>query len=165
MVTAIPVSEKYNEQLINDFELVKEVVTSVRNIRQEKQLPTKDPLVMQILSEENTLAFGEVMKKLSNLSAIETVTAKPEGAASFIVKSSEYHILLEGKIDVEEEIKKVETELQYTQGFLDSVMKKLSNEKFVSGAPPQVVQNEMNKKADAEAKIKALEERLKGLKG
>ena len=165
MVTPLPVAGKFDEKLIGQFELVKEIVTSVRNIRQEKNLPMKETLAMQVVTDTNKiLAFAEVMKKLSNLSAVETVTEKPEGAVSFHVKSSEYYIPLSGKIDVEEEIKKIEAELAYNKGFLENVMKKLSNEKFVSSAPPLVVQNEMNKKADAEAKIKAMEERLKGLK-
>jgi len=165
MVTPLPVAGKFDEKLIGQFELVKEIVTSVRNIRQEKNLPMKETLAMQVVTDTNKiLAFAEVMKKLSNLSAVETVTEKPEGAVSFHVKSSEYYIPLSGKIDIEEEIKKIEAELAYNKGFLETVMKKLSNEKFVSSAPPQVVQNEMNKKADAEAKIKAMEERLKGLK-
>ncbi|HEY4788757.1 MAG TPA: valine--tRNA ligase [Bacteroidales bacterium] len=165
MVTPLPVADKYDENLIAQFEQVKEIVTSVRNIRQEKNLPQKEALVMQVVNNTNhTLSFAEVMKKLSNLSAVETVSTKPEGAVSFLVKSTEYYIPLSGKIDVGEEIKKIEAELAYTKGFLESVMKKLGNQKFVSSAPQQVVQNEMNKKADAEAKIKAMEERLKELK-
>jgi len=163
MLTSLPVADKHDASLIAKFDLVKEVVTSVRNIRQEKQLPIKEPLVMQVITDENnTLDFAEVIKKLSNLT-IDKVTVKPEGAVSFIVKSTEYHLLLTGKIDVKEEIKKVETELDYVRGFLESVMKKLNNERFVSGAPPQVLQKEMDKKADTEAKIKALEERLEAL--
>jgi valyl-tRNA synthetase len=165
MVTSVPVATKYNDNLINQFDLVKEIVTSVRNIRQEKNLPQKEVLTMQVITDaNNTLAFAEVMKKLSNLSSVETVNSKPEGAVSFLVKSTEYYIPLTGKINIEDEIKKIEAELAYNKGFLETVMKKLSNEKFVSGAPPQVVQNEMNKKADAEAKIKAMEERLRELK-
>ena len=165
MITSIPVAGKYNEKLTLQFELIKEIVTSVRNIRQEKNLPQKEALVMQMLTDAgNTLVFAEVMKKLSNLSSVEIVSSKPEGAVSFLVKSTEYYIPLSGKIDIAEEIKKIETELDYNKGFLVTVMKKLGNEKFVSGAPPQVVQNEMNKKADAEAKIKAMEERLKELR-
>lgn len=165
MSTRLPEAEKFDANLIAQFELVKEIVTTVRSIRQEKNLPMKEALVMQVVTDaNNTLAFAEVMKKLSNLSAVETVSAKPEGAVSFLVKSTEFYIPLSGKIDVAEEIKKIETELAYNKGFLESVMKKLSNEKFVSSAPQQVVQNEMNKKADAEAKIKAMEERLKELK-
>jgi valyl-tRNA synthetase len=117
-----------------------------------------------LTDEQGVRYFGEVIKKLSNLSSIELVKEKPTGAASFLIKSTEFFVPLQGKIDVEEEIKKAEAELIYNRGFLESVMKKLSNEKFVSGAPQQVVQNEMNKKADAEAKIKALEEQLKILK-
>ncbi len=163
MLTSLPVADKHDASLIAKFDLVKEVVTSVRNIRQEKQLPIKEPLVMQVITDENnTLDFAEVIKKLSNLT-IDKVTVKPEGAVSFIVKSTEYHLVVTGKIDVKEEIKKVETELDYVRGFLESVMKKLNNERFVSGAPPQVLQKEMDKKADTEAKIKALEERLEAL--
>jgi valyl-tRNA synthetase len=165
MVTRLPEAGKFDKKLIARFELVKEMVTSVRNIRQEKNLPQKEALVMQVVSDSNhTFVFAEVMKKLSNLSTVETVDNKPEGALSFLVKSTEYYIPLSGKINVEEEIKKMEAELTYTKGFLTTVMKKLGNEKFVSSAPQQVVQNEMNKKADAEAKIKAMEERLKELK-
>lgn len=165
MMTSLPASGKYDEVLISQFDLVKEIVTSVRNIRQEKNLSPKEALAMQVVTDtNNTLVFAEVMKKLSNLSSIEVVSAKPEGAVSFLVKSTEYYIPLTGKIDVAEEIKKIEAELIYTKGFLESVMKKLSNEKFVSGAPKQVVENEMNKKADAEAKIKAMEESLRELK-
>jgi valyl-tRNA synthetase len=163
MLTSLPVADKHDASLIAKFDLVKEVVASVRNIRQEKQLPIKEPLIMQVITDENnTLDFAEVIKKLSNIT-IDKVNVKPEGAVSFIVKSTEYHLLLTGKIDVDEELKKVETELDYFRGFLESVMKKLNNERFVSGAPPQVLQNEKNKKADTEAKIKALEERLEAL--
>jgi valyl-tRNA synthetase len=165
MLTSLPEPGPYDEQVIDRFEYVKEIVAAVRNIRQEKNLPLKEPLVMNVVSDPGqTLEFAAVMKKLSNLSKVELVAAKPEGAVSFIVKSTEYHIPLSGKINVEEETKKAETELAYYRGFLESVMKKLSNERFVSSAPPQVIQNEMNKKADAEANIKALEETLKALK-
>jgi valyl-tRNA synthetase len=140
-------------------------VAAVRNVRQEKNLPLKEQLVMQVVVDEtDTLAFGEVMKKLSNLSSVELVSQKPDDAVSFLIKSTEYYIPLTGKIDIEEEIKKIETELAYNKGFLESVMKKLGNERFVNSAPKQVVENEMNKKADAEAKIKAMEERLASLR-
>ena len=120
---------------------------------------------MQVITDENnTLAFSEVIKKLSNLSSLEIVLVQPEDAVSFLVKSTEYYIPLTGKIDVEEEIKKIETELAYNKGFLESVLKKLDNGKFVNSAPKQVVENEMNKKADTEAKIKAMEERLISLR-
>ncbi|MDP4210297.1 MAG: valine--tRNA ligase [Bacteroidota bacterium] len=166
MVSALPAKGSFDEKLIAQFDLVKEIVAAVRNIRQEKNLPIKEALELQLLADnDGTLAFSSVIKKLSNLSDVALVASKPEGAVSFLVKSTEYYVPLTGKIDVEEEIQKIEKELKYTQGFLESVLKKLSNERFVSGAPQQVLQNEQNKKADAEAKIKAMQERLAGLKG
>jgi valyl-tRNA synthetase len=165
MLTSLPDSTVYNDKLVQQFEQVKEIVAAVRNVRQEKNLPLKEQLVMQVVVDEtDTLAFGEVMKKLSNLSSVELVSQKPDDAVSFLIKSTEYYIPLTGKIDIEEEIKKIETELAYNKGFLESVMKKLGNERFVNSAPKQVVENEMNKKADAEAKIKAMEERLASLR-
>jgi len=101
---------------------------------------------------------------MANLSSLEMVTEEVPGAASFRVKSTNYYVPLEGFIDVEEELKKLEEELKYTQGFLSSVMKKLSNERFVNSAPAAVVATECAKQADAEAKIKVLEERIAGLK-
>lgn len=128
-------------------------------------MATRESLTMQFINDENrTLDFSPVIKKLSNLSSIELVKEKPAGAVSFLVKSTEYYIPLEGKIDVEEEMKKIKDELQYSREFLESVLKKLSNVNFVNNAPPQVLQNEYNKKADAEARISALEERLKNLR-
>jgi valyl-tRNA synthetase len=165
MISAMPEAGEYSEEQLVKFELVKEIVTNIRSIRQEKNLPNKDTLVLQMPSDEQAvLYFGEVIKKLSNLSAIEMVNEKSGDSVSFIVKATEFFIPLQGKIDIGEEILKIETELTYRKGFLVSVMKKLGNDKFVSGAPQQVVQNEMNKKADAEANIKALEERLIELK-
>lgn len=165
MMTSIPGPGKFDENLVHQFEQVKEIIAAVRNIRQEKNLPLKEVLAMQVKTDENnTLAFSEVIKKLSNLSSIEIVLVQPEDAVSFLVKSTEYYIPLTGKIDIEEEIKKIETELAYNKGFLESVLKKLDNEKFVNSAPKQVVENEMNKKSDTEAKIKAMEERLISLR-
>jgi valyl-tRNA synthetase len=165
MLSQMPVAGKVNDPVIARFELVKEVVAAVRTIRQEKNLPNKEQLVLQMLTDENdTLSLASVTKKLCNLSELNLVANKPEGAISFIVKSTEFYIPLAEKIDVDEEIRKMEEELKYTRGFLESVMKKLSNERFVNSAPAQVVQVEMNKKADAEAKIKALEESIKALK-
>ena len=101
---------------------------------------------------------------MGNLSSLEMVSEELKGAASFLVKSTNYYIPMEGFIDVEEELKKLEEELKYTNGFLNVVLKKLSNERFVAGAPEAVVALEKAKQADAEAKIKVLEERIAGLK-
>ena len=165
MITNLPIANSFDDVLIDRFELAKEIITIIRNIRQEKNMATRESLTMQFINDENrTLDFSPVIKKLSNLSSIELVKEKPAGAVSFLVKSTEYYIPLEGKIDVEEEMKKIKDELQYSREFLESVLKKLSNVNFVNNAPPQVLQNEYNKKADAEARISALEERLKNLR-
>ena len=103
------------------------------------------------------------MEKLANLSGIRFIKDKPENAVSFIVKTTEYYIQLGDKMDVEQELKRLRSELEYANGFLTSVLKKLNNERFVKNAPESVVQKEMEKKADAEARIKALTERIEGL--
>lgn len=161
MLAAMPKAGKFDETYIGQFEYVKEVVASLRMIRQEKNIPNKDTLMLQVLKGSQRPAnFDSIVKKLGNLENIEVLDTKPEGAISFMVKSAEYFVPLAGKIDIEEEVRKLKAELEYQKGFLISVNKKLSNEKFVNSAPQQVVQNELNKKADAEAKIKALEERI-----
>ena len=106
-----------------------------------------------------------VVKKMGNIENIEVVDEKPEGAVTLIVKSQEYYIPLTGSIDVEAEIKKLEEELKYTEGFLKSVEKKLANERFVNNAPAAVVDKEKKKKSDAEARIKVLNEQINNLKG
>ncbi len=165
MNTALPKAGNYNEEFIGQFELVKEIVGALRTVRQDKNIPNKDALKLQVLkNEQRPIAFDAVVKKLGNLSEIENLDAKPEGSVSFLVKSVEYFVPLEGKIDIEEELKKLNADLEYTIGFLASVNKKLSNEKFVNSAPQQVVQAEQNKRTDAETKIKALEERIASLK-
>jgi valyl-tRNA synthetase len=165
MVTNLPKANSYNEILLNRFELAKEIITMIRNIRQEKNMATRDALSMQLINDENhTLEFSQVIIKLSNLSSFGLVKDKPSGSVSFIVKSTEYYIPVLGKIDVGEEIKKISEELIYNREFLESVLKKLNNENFVNNAPSKVLQNEYNKKADAEARITALTERLQLLK-
>ena len=165
MLQAVPEIGIYDETYLQKFELVKETVTMLRSIRQEKNIPNKESLTMALLQDENdTLSFSEILKKLGNLASLELVKEKPEGAVSFLIKSNEFYVPMSGKIDIDEEIRKSTEELIYQKGFLDSVMKKLSNERFVNNAPQTVLQNENNKKADAEAKIKALEENLRILK-
>ena len=108
--------------------------------------------------------FLPVINKLCNLSEVKFVSEKQEGAASFMTGTTEYFIPLEGKLDVEAELKKISEEIEYHKGFLNSVMKKLDNERFVQNAPANVLELERKKKSDAESKIKSLEERLKELK-
>ena len=147
------------------FELTKEVVTAVRNVRKQKNIPQKDPLTLRVIADENYPAeYAPVLQKMGNLSQIETTREKDPSAVGFLVKTTQYFVPMEGMIDIEAERKKLAGELEYLEGFLASVQKKLSNERFVSSAPEKVVANERAKQADAEAKIAALREQLATLK-
>lgn len=163
MISAMPVSTGYDDALIREFEKVKEIITSVRNIRKEKNIPQKEEIDL-FVNGQVPEDFTHVLLKLGNISKLDTTQDKIEGAVSFRVGASEFFIPLQGHLDVEEEIKKLKEELRYTKGFLKSVMKKLSNEKFVDNAPEKVVEMENKKKSDAEAKIKVLEESISRLK-
>ena len=146
------------------FELAKEVVSAVRNIRNQKNLPQKEALALHVIADGNYPAeYAPVMRKLANLSAIETVAEKDPAAAAFLVKTTQYFVPMEGRIDAEAERAKLRRDLEYYEGFLASVMKKLSNERFVQSAPEKVVANERAKQADAEAKIAAIREQLEAL--
>ena len=162
MVEKMPEAESYNEDIIEAFELVKEIISAVRNIRNENNLPQKELLPLKV-NGEYTNQYDSCIVKMANLSRIETTNQKIEGAVSFMVKSAEFYIELGDLVDVEEEIKKLKEELDYHQGFLKTVMKKLSNERFVQNAPEKVVNIEKQKQADAEAKIKVLEDRIDSL--
>ncbi len=160
-VTAMPTSTPEDARILNRFELAREVISSVRNIRNQKGLAQKEELTLRVISDANYPAeYAPVIEKMANLSAIEIVTEKDPTAAAFIVKTTQYFIPMSGKIDVEAERKKLTDDLAYYEGFLASVMKKLSNERFVQSAPEKVVANERAKQADAEAKIAALKEQL-----
>lgn len=165
MVSEMPVPGEIDEQLLDEFERVKQVITAIRNIRNEKQIPVKEELELYYEVNEGNYAekYNPVIQKLANISSIKEAQDKPEGAVSFIVKNIEYYLPVGDKIDTEEEIKKLREELNYTRGFLKSVQKKLSNERFVNNAPDAVVAKEKVKQADAESKIQALEERLNSL--
>ncbi len=160
-VTAMPTAAPEDARILNRFELAREVISSVRNIRNQKGLAQKEELTLRVISDANYPAeYAPVIEKMANLSAIEIVTEKDPTAAAFIVKTTQYFIPMSGKIDVEAERKKLTDDLAYYEGFLASVMKKLSNERFVQSAPEKVVANERAKQADAEAKIAALKEQL-----
>ena len=165
-ISSWPKSTGYDETLIAQFEDVKEAIAGLRTIRTKSNIPNKDQLELAIMVGDKGFApeFNSVLVKMGNLSALNVVTEEVKLAASFLVKSTTFFVPLGGTIDVEEELKKLQTELDYTKGFLASVMKKLSNERFVSSAPEAVVAIERAKQADAEAKIKVLEEQIAGLK-
>jgi valyl-tRNA synthetase len=157
-----PKVEAVDAALIEAFDRASATIMEVRRVRNEKQLAPKAPL--RLLAKGNADAgMNPVISKLAFLEEITVVNEAPTNAASFVIKGVEYFIPLEGLLDPKEEKEKLQKELDYVKGFLVSVEKKLSNERFVSGAPAQVLQVEYNKKADAEAKIKALEEQLTSL--
>lgn len=165
IVSQYPKVTSFDAQLISDFEMVKEVVSGIRTIRKDKNISFKDAIGLSVINNENlSERYNSVIEKMGNISKMEKVTDAVEGALSFRVHSNEYFIPISGAINVEEEIKKLEDELRYTQGFLKSVQSKLSNERFVNNAPVQVLQNERNKEADALAKIETITASLANLK-
>ena len=146
------------------FELAHEIISSVRNIRNQKNLPQKEQLTLRVIVDENYPAeYAPVISKMANLKAIEQTAEKDAAAAAFLVKTTQYFVPLEGMIDAEAEKKKLADDLAYYEGFLKSVLAKLSNERFVQNAPEKVVANERAKQADAEAKIAAIKEQLAAL--
>lgn len=166
MVSAWPKSTGYDEDMINRFEDVKEAIAGLRTIRTKNNIPNKDQIELAVIPGDKGYAseFNAVLVKMGNLSAMNEVSEEVKLAASFLVKSTTFYVPLGATIDVEEELKKLQAELDYTKGFLNSVMKKLSNERFVSSAPEAVVATERAKQADAEAKIKVLEDQIASLK-
>ena len=163
-VAPMPQPDEIDGQLLARFELAREVISSVRNVRNQKNLPQKEALTLKVIADENYPAeYAPVMRKMANLTAIETVTEKDPAAAAFIVKTTQYFVPMAGKIDAEAERRKLTDELSYQEGFLASVMKKLSNERFMQSAPEKVVANERAKQADAEAKIAAIKAQLEAL--
>lgn len=164
IVAKYPKVENFDNQLISDFEVVKDVVSGIRTIRKEKNISFKDTIELSVLNNENlSNAYNSVIEKLGNISRMETVTDAVEGALSFRVQSNEYFVPIAGTINVEEELEKLTQELKYTEGFLKSVQSKLANERFVNNAPEQVLANERNKEADALAKIETLKSSLASL--
>ncbi|HRL70315.1 MAG TPA: valine--tRNA ligase [Flavobacterium sp.] len=165
IVSTWPEMKPFNARLIADFENTIEVISGIRTIRKDKNIPFKDTIELKIVNNDNASTyFDAVVTKLGNITALEYVSDKVDGALSFRVKSNEYFIPITGNIDVAAEIEKLTAELVYTQGFLKSVQNKLANEKFVAGAPEKVLANERQKEADALAKITTIEQSLAGLK-
>jgi len=166
MISKMPVSQKYDTETIATFGLAKEIITQVRNIRKEKNLSYKNRLILLYKDTNNSYdkSFETVILRLGGIDKISETKEKVDGAFHFVVKKTEFFVPLGDLIDKDDEIKKLTEELKYATGFLNSVMKKLGNERFVNNAPAQVIEKENIKKADAEAKIKALEEQIKTLK-
>lgn len=165
IIASWPEIASYDETFIQEFEFATDVISGIRTIRKQKNISFKEKIEMSVINNENaSKLFDTVISKLGNLAEVSYTTEALEGALTFRVKSNEYFVPMAGAINVEEEIAKLTEELNYTQGFLKSVQGKLKNEKFVSGAPEQVVANERKKEADALAKIETIEASLKSLK-
>ena len=158
------VERNANEHILARFELTKEAISAIRNIRKQRNIAQKEALVLHYIADENfPTEYAAVIEKMANLSELRAVTEKDSTAAAFMVKTTQYFVPMEGKIDKAAEREKLQAELSYLEGFLQSVMKKLSNERFVQSAPEKVVANERAKQADAEAKIAALKEQIEAL--
>jgi len=160
-----PVVSTANQKLITDFDFAAEVISGIRTIRKDKNIPFKDTIELKVINNDNASAdFDSIITKLGNVAALEYVNEKVNGALTFRAGSNEYFVPVTGAIDVEEEIAKLNEELKYNKGFLKSVQAKLSNEKFVGSAPEKVVAMERQKEADALAKIATIEQSLESLK-
>ncbi|MBI2281891.1 MAG: valine--tRNA ligase [Bacteroidetes bacterium] len=161
MMNSFPKAGKVDEKLIDELNFAMEVITEIRTIRKQKNIPNKDQVELFVkINQKTNKRFDAVISKLTNLSSLNYTNDKVEGAFSFVVKSNEYFIPIAENIDVEAEREKIKKELDYTLGFLNSVNQKLSNERFVNNAPEQVLAIERKKQAEAVSKIKVLEEQL-----
>ncbi len=160
-ISQMPIADEQRPEMLARFDLIREVVTSIRSVRTKKNILNREPLELKVIADENYPSeFAPVLEKMANLSSIEAVSGKDPDWEAFIVKTTQYFVPMGGKIDREAELAKLREELAYQEGFLRSVMGKLNNERFVGSAPAQVVANEQAKKADAEAKIAAIRERI-----
>ena len=156
-----PIIEKYDETILKSFYNAEEIIINIRNVRKENNIANKVKMDLFVKKNEDLdTSFDSVILKMGNLSKLEYVADKITNSNSFLVKSNEFFIPFGDSVDLESERKKIEEELEYTKGFLKMVQGKLTNEKFVSGAPEAVVSNERKKEADALQKISILEDKL-----
>ena len=164
IVSSWPASASYDTSLLEEFNFASEVISGIRNLRKQKQIPFKTTVELHVINKaSSTQKFDGLISKLGNISKIKYTDSSVEKAFSFRVQSNEYFLVADIAIDLEAEVAKIKEELKYTKGFLKSVQKKLSNTRFVSNAPEQVVASEKKKQADALAKIQTLESSLKNL--
>ena len=162
----MPTSVYYDQRLLDEFDTAREVIAGVRNIRNTRNLSPKEALEVSFLAADDRYRFARfngIVQKLANVSAISEVKEKPAGALSFMVGTMECFVPMPDNVNKDEELKKLQEDLKYAEGFLNSVLKKLSNEKFVNGAPAAVIEKERNKQRDAETKIAALKAQITAL--
>ncbi len=162
----MPTSVFYDQRMLDEFDSAREVIAGVRNIRNTRNLSPKEALEVSFIAADDRYRFARfdgIVRKLANVSAISEVKEKPAGALSFMVGTMECFVPMPENVNKDEELKKLQEDLKYAEGFLASVLKKLSNEKFVNGAPAAVIEKERNKQRDAETKIAALREQIAAL--
>lgn len=168
MLSSHPVAEGFDQDLVDKFAFAEEVIMAIRNVRKEKNIAQKESVRLYIRKNNNEdpdTTFDSVVGKLCNAGELIYTDEKVADCISFVVRSTEFFIPLTGKIDVAEELKKLEEELAYTNGFLGKVMQKLNNASFVDNAPAAVVEAERKKRDDAASRIRVLEEQIRGFKG
>ncbi|MEM1003170.1 MAG: class I tRNA ligase family protein, partial [Bacteroidota bacterium] len=164
IVSNNPKKGAINQQIIEEFEIIKEVISKIRTLRKEKNISFKQSIELSFINSLDLPdRYNAVVSKMGNISTIQTTDSAIDGALTFRVKSNEYFVPIGDTIDIEEELKKLREELNYTEGFLKSVQKKLSNERFVNNAPKQVVDGERKKESDALAKIKTIKASIETL--
>ena len=165
IVAQLPKNGEINTQLLAATESIKQVVTQIRNVRNSKQISPKETLQLAAKPSGNInySTYGSIISKLGNVTELTTVEDKITGAISFMVGTDEFFIPMEETIDPAVECERLKKEKEYLDGFLRSVNAKLSNERFMSNAKPDIIDNELKKKADAEAKLKIIEENLTAL--
>jgi valyl-tRNA synthetase len=163
MYERTPSVKPVDHEKLRLFEQVKEIVTFIRNVRVDNQIPYKNKLTLYVRPVNYHGDFNPVIIKQGNLEEIKMIEGKPEGAANLITSYAEFYIPLGDFHNAEDELVKLRKELEYVQGFLETVLKKLNNEHFISHAPAKVIDLENRKKTDAEQKIRAIEEAIRGL--
>jgi valyl-tRNA synthetase len=166
IVSDWPKVENVDISIIKDFDFTSQVISSIRTIRKEKSISFKNSIELHVLNNENmNTNLDSLIIKLCNISKLVYTKNEVENSISFRVKSNNYYVPVNNNINVDEEIIKLKTELSYTEGFLNSVRKKLSNTRFVENAPEKVIQIEKDKEQDALSKIKAIKDSLSSFEG
>jgi len=163
MIQRLPDYKEYDNEIIEKFEIVKEIISFIRNTRQKYSISNSDKIELLLRGKNFIELLFPVLYKQGNLSRISYIENKPDNAVSLILPEIEFYLKFDSYIDKNEEIKKLEKELEYMKGFLESVLKKLNNKNFIDKAAPEIVERELKKKLDAENKIKLLEDQLRTL--
>ena len=165
VVSKWPISNKYSNEIIEEFKFVSEVITSIRSLRKKHNISFRETIELSVLNNEKTSEkYDPIIKKICNVDSLLYVKSEIKEAISFRVKTNTYYIPLSSKVNVNDEIIKLESELNYSIGFLNSVEKKLSNKKFVNNAPQSLIEIEIKKKTEVMTKIELLKESIKKLK-